>query len=326
MNLLDPTYIRDRVDYSFGDQSGVFLTNGYMKDANTQNHEFLNKVGQFKSVGNKIMTLFIDNIRLYYRENAKFTAMELNNLSARSFKISKINEFRNQDLLNLCSSIQGINFIIFTGFEDTPIDEEIFNRIPENVLGIYASNATTFGGKVHPIPYGIQRKLSERDNRHNIILKLLNEDYEPKKKLYINHSLGTNPKRALINDFFSNDNWVTISSPLDIGEPSYETYLKDIKNHKFMICPDGNAIGCECHRDWEVLYMRRVPVLERSQYLEKIFDGIPVLFVDSFFDVTEELLDNNIHLFEKMKNFDMSHLDISVLYKKILDNYDIDKT
>ena len=51
-------------------------------------------------------------------------------------------------------------------------------------------------------------------------------------------------------------------------------YLNAIKNHKFMICPDGNAIGCECHRDWEVLYMRRVPIVVRSEYLEKIYNTI----------------------------------------------------
>ena len=80
-----------------------------------------------------------------------------------------------------------------------------------------------------------------------------------------------------------------------------------------MICPDGNAVGCECHRDWEVLYMRRVPVVVRSEYLEKIFDGIPVLFVDSFLDVTEELLNNNIHLYEQMQTFDLSKLDMKII-------------
>ena len=83
-----------------------------------------------------------------------------------------------------------------------------------------------------------------------------------------------------------------------------------------MICPSGNAIGCECSRDWEVIYMRRVPVVKRSPYLEHIFKNIPVLFVDEFNDVTEELLINNDHLFEEMKNFDFTILD----FKNIFDN------
>jgi hypothetical protein len=322
MVLLDPTYIRDSVDYSFGDQSGTFLIYGYMKDANTNNSEFIDKLNIIQNSGRKIMTLFIDNIRLYYRDNAKLTAMELNNESSKSFKYARIRELSNNDLLSLCSQFKSMNFIIFTGFEDTPIDDEIFNRIPENVLGIYASNCISFGGKVNPIPYGIQRKLNPSDNRHNILSKCINIDVEPQKKLYINHNIGTNPLRIKINDFYSTKPWVTLSSPKDIGDPSYETYLMEIKNHKFMICPDGNAIGCECHRDWEVLYMRRVPVVKRTEYLEKIFEGIPVLFVDSFLDITEKLLEDNDHLYEEMKTFDLSKLDMSVIYKNILSKHD----
>ena len=85
-----------------------------------------------------------------------------------------------------------------------------------------------------------------------------------------------------------------------------------------MVCPSGNAKGCECHRDWEVLYMRRVPVVKRSKYLEKIFEDIPVLFVDNFSDISEELLLKNDHLYQSVQNFDLGKLDIEGLYNKII--------
>jgi hypothetical protein len=322
MILLDPTYIRDNVDYSFGDQSGAFLFNGYMNDANINNIEFIKKYNELKNHKN-IMTLFIDNMRLYQRDGIKYTSMEINNQSAKYAKDERVKQLKNNDLLNLCKQLSDINFIIFTAFEDTPIDDEIFDKIPENILGIYASNAISFGGKVHPIPYGIQRQLHPQDNRHDLIKELFDYDKNPEKLLYINHSLGTNPKRIKINDYFSNNNWSTIHSPISINHNDYIKYLLSIKNHKFMICPDGNAIGCECHRDWEVLYMRRVPIVEKSEYLEKIFDGIPVLFVNSFFDITEELLINNNHLYEEMQNFDLSKLNMKVIYDDILKKYNL---
>jgi hypothetical protein len=34
MKLFDPTYIRNNVDYSFGDQYGESLSDGYMKKFN----------------------------------------------------------------------------------------------------------------------------------------------------------------------------------------------------------------------------------------------------------------------------------------------------
>jgi hypothetical protein len=321
MNLLDPTYIRDNVDYSFGDQSGVHLFNGYMKNANIGNLEFISKYNEIKNIRN-YMTLFIDNIRLYQRPGIKYTSMEQSNESFRHFKDARVRELSGSDLLKLCGELPDMNFIVFTAFEDTPIDDEIFDKIPENVLGIYASNATTFGGKVHPIPYGIKRKIYESDIMHEVLSNMISLNVEPKKLLYINHSTGTNQFRVKINEYFSKYDWSTIESPVSPSHNDYTNYLSSIKNHKFMICPDGNAIGCECHRDWEVLYMRRVPIVVRSEYLEKIFDGIPVLFVNSFLDVTEELLNNNIHLYEQMQTFDLSKLDIKIIYENILSQYE----
>lgn len=315
--LLDPTYIRDNVDYSFGDQSGAGLFNGYMKTANSNNDEFMEKYRKIKE-SKDIMTLFIDNIRLYQRPGIKYTALEQKSVEFRKFKDNRVAELSDNDLLKLCSELPDMKFIIFTAFEDTPIDEEIVDKIPDNVLGIYASNSQYFGGKVVPIPYGIQRKLHQSDSRHDTLKFKIDERIDPEKLLYINHSLGTNPRRIEINNHFNNFDWCTVSSPKSIGPSDYSTYLNNIKKHKFMICPDGNAIGCECHRDWEVLYMRRVPVLERSEYLEKIFDGIPVLFVDSFFDVTKELLEQNENLYDEMQILDLCNLDMKLIYESIL--------
>ena len=85
-----------------------------------------------------------------------------------------------------------------------------------------------------------------------------------------------------------------------------------------MICPEGNAIGCECTRDWEVIYMRRVPVVLDTKYLRNIFKDIPVLFVDSFYDVNEELLIKNDHLYTEMQTLDLSSLSMKNIYEKIL--------
>jgi hypothetical protein len=316
---LEPTYIRDNVDYSFGDQSGRGILGGYMKNASVDNLEFLNKLKSLEGVKN-YMTLFIDNIRLYKRDGVKNTGMEEYIEYARTFKQNVLNDlWSNNDLLKTCAALPQMKFVIFTGFEDNCIDEFIWDKIPDNVIGIYASNAITFGDKVHPIPYGVQRKLNQQDNRHEVLINKLNEpNIEPKKLLYINHSEGTNPKeRSGISDLFINKSWASVNT-VENSHQGYNTYLNVIKDHKFMICPSGNAIGCECSRDWEVIYMKRVPVVKRSEYLEYIFKDIPVLFVNNFSDVTEELLIDNDYLFESMQNFDISKLDFKNIYDNII--------
>jgi len=321
MTLLDPTYIRDNCDYSFGDQSGAGIYRGYMKYANIHNSEFISKYNEALNKGHLFMTLFIDNIRLYKRDGIKYTAMEQMNQSARDYKDKVVRELMmTNNLLELCSQLPNMKFVIFTGFEDTPIDDEIYDKIPDNVIGIYASNAISFGGKVVPIPYGIQRMLYVSDIRQEILKKLIESNDEPTKLLYLNHSISNNPERMNLNSNFEGKTWATIKTPISIDPVNYFNFLRDIKSHKFMICPDGNAIGCECHRDWEVLYMRRVPVVKRSKYLEYIFKDFPVLFVDKFSDVTEELLLNNDHLYLEAQNLDLAKLDMSKIYNDIINN------
>jgi hypothetical protein len=318
MNLLDPTIIRNLVDYSFGDQSSDVhkLWDGYIKKANGLNKEFIEKCKKFED-SDSVMTLFIDNIRLYRRKNIKYTKIELTNPISKKYKDDRVSEFFDEDLLDLCSKIQKVNFIIFTGFEDTPIDEEIFEKIPKNVIKIYASNSISYGGKVSPIPYGIQRKINQNDSRHEILKKMITIDFKPNKLLYINHNVSSNPERQKINDIFSNYDWCTIEKPKSINPADYVNYLTQIKNHKFMVCPDGNAIGCECHRDWEVIYMKRVPIVIDTDYHRKIFESLPVLYVNSFTEITEELLISNEKLFIEMQSIDLKDLDFEKIYNNI---------
>jgi hypothetical protein len=84
-----------------------------------------------------------------------------------------------------------------------------------------------------------------------------------------------------------------------------------------MICPVGNAI--DCHRNWEVLYMRRVPIMTRDPYLQKLFENYPVLFVDKYSDITEELLLANDHLFQKAQTMDLSGLTLPTFFDRIVE-------
>jgi hypothetical protein len=83
-----------------------------------------------------------------------------------------------------------------------------------------------------------------------------------------------------------------------------------------MICPIGNAI--DCHRNWEVLYCRRVPIMKRDTYLVELFKEFPVLFVESYSDITEDLLINSNHLYEESISMDLNKLDLGIIFNKII--------
>ncbi len=323
MRLLDPTYIRDVVDYSFGDESGLSI-GGYMRPANSNNQDFMTKYRQCVQDNKPFMTLFIDNMRLYRRDNWRFTAVEEHNEQWRQIRRQKITQFADQDLLRLCSTLQDMQFVIFSCFEDMPIDEGIWDALPGNVT-VYASNCQVWGDRVHPIPFGLQRIMAPNDARQQVIQELITApSIQPQKLMYINFNPGNHPTRQPLFNRYEGQYWVTSHTP-GHGLVYYEAaknYYGNIRNHKFMLCPSGNAPGCECHRDIECLYMRRVPIVEDTPYHRAVFDLLkaPVLYVDNLMNVTEQLLLDNDYLYQQMQEYDMSNLDIEVLYNKCIDH------
>ena len=305
MELIEGVALSKLCDYSFGDQSGQWgsIYTSFMKDANFLNTEFATKVFEVMQTRD-YMTVFIDNIRLYKRQIESVKPEDeryVNALMARS------------DLLNLCSTFPQMKFIIFTNLEDTPIDDQI--RVPDNVLCISAVNAIAHGDKVIPAPYGVQRKMTPDDDRIEQLTEWMEFDNKdnPDKLLYVSHNESSNARRLGIKNLFYDKDWAEVNEQ----RVSYHTFLSNLSNSKFMICPIGNAI--DCHRNWEVLYMRRVPIMVRDPYLEELYKSYPVLFVDDYKDVTKELLIKNDNLFQKAQTMNLSGLTLPTFFDRIVE-------
>ena len=308
MELIEGVALSKLCDYSFGDQSGQWgnIYTSFMKDANFLNTEFATKVFEVMQTRD-YMTVFIDNIRLYKRQIESVKPEDeryVNALMARS------------DLLDLCGNFPQMKFIIFTNLEDTPIDDFIIDRIPENVACISAVNAITHNDKVIPAPYGVQRRMNPQDNRIGSIEQYMdNLPSNPLTLLYVSHNESSNKERIGIKDLFYDKEWAEVNRQ----RAPYSVFLHNLANSKFMICPKGN--GIDCHRNWEVLYMRRVPIMTRDSYLEVLFENYPVLFVDKYSDITEELLLANDDLFQQAQTMDLSDLTLPKFFDNIVDKY-----
>ena len=308
MELIEGVALSKLCDYSFGDQSGQWgnIYTSFMKDANFLNVEFATKVFEVMQTRD-YMTVFIDNIRLYKRQIESVKPEDekyVNALMARS------------DLLELCGNFPQMKFIIFTNLEDTPIDDFILNVIPENVVCISAVNAITHNDKVIPAPYGVQRKMNPSDDRIEQLTQYMEHvPSKPRGLLYVSHNESSNARRLGIKNLFYDKDWAEVNEQ----RVPYNIFLYNLSGSKFMICPVGNAI--DCHRNWEVLYMRRVPVMIRDPYLEKLFENYPVLFVDKYSDVNKELLLANDDLFQQAQTMDLSDLTLPKFFDNIVNRY-----
>lgn len=105
-----------------------------------------------------------------------------------------------------------------------------------------------------------------------------------------------------------------IPSDLVYYEPHFNTRVNNWKNmvkYAFTISPPGN--GLDCHRTWEALCLGSIPIL-KSCRLDPMFDGLPVLIVNSWEEVTQELLNATIEKYSKME----------FQYEKLALNYWVD--
>lgn len=83
--------------------------------------------------------------------------------------------------------------------------------------------------------------------------------------------------------------------------------------YAFVVSPFGG--GPDCHRTWEALLLGCIAIVKLSG-MDPLFDDLPVLLVDRWSDVTQELLDSTIETF-KGRSFAYEKLTLAYWKEKI---------
>jgi hypothetical protein len=147
------------------------------------------------------------------------------------------------------------------------------------------------------------------------------KEYNPTKLLLANFDVKTNPIRytllrkaladwkafAVTNPYLKEDKFYVTNSIIDkrLGvKVTNSGYYDMINDYKFILSPPG--AGEDCHRTWEALYVGCIPIV-RSSAINELYEGLPVLVIDSWEDISEEFLNQK---WEEMleRKYDMSKL------------------
>lgn len=154
---------------------------------------------------------------------------------------------------------------------------------------LFARNVDIVSDKVIPIPIGLERADAYTRMGKRIILdKYINYTVEPVKLCYLNARAQNNSVRAELAESMSNKEWCTVEM---VGNGrGYEHYVQQILSHKFTLSPEG--YGFDCYRTWESLILGRYPVVTRRVFIEEFAKHLPILVIDSWEEVTEELLNS----------------------------------
>jgi len=220
-------------------------------------------------------------------------------------------------------NIPNENFILVTGNEDTTIPDDFndkFNRILEcsKLIHWYSQNLTkTNLSKVSAIPIGLDYhtigngkkgyewwgKQETPKKQEEIIFKLNKIPFNERiPKLYINFA---NSIRGKYGEKDRREALDKTPKGLQIIEkdniPRNETWT-NMSKYAYVLSPHGN--GLDCHRTWEALVLGCIPVVKKSS-LDALYEDLPVLIVDDWTNINEDLLNSTIEVFETRKfNYD----------------------
>lgn len=229
----------------------------------------------------------------------------LNSFKEKRLPIIYIDSDRVKTFFTLIKEITTPFKLLSHNGDTTFTTEDVINR-PKCVEKWYGQNIDSDNDNIVSLPIGLEREHWSKKrykiyaHKHNKIFNYSQLKNNSKNKLlYLNFNPNTNiKKRGWIVPHFKNKEWVVIRMGGIRG--NIDHYLKDCKESHFVMCPDGN--GIDCHRNWEMLYMGVIPVLEKSNFHNKVYKDLPVLIVDSFKELNESLLLNKKNYYNKKYN------------------------
>lgn len=187
-------------------------------------------------------------------------------------------------------SLNDLKLNIITHDSDYSLTDDIISSFNNKNLSWWGINCES--QNANSIPIGIANSYC------NITLKKFKKSIAPKKLLYINHRISTYPQiREPLYNKFLNKTWATTRNPESIK--TIEEYQDELIDHKFILCPRGN--GIDTHRMWEALYSNVIPVVIRHKTHDNLENNLPILFLNSYDELNEDLLNKTYEKYNSIK-------------------------
>jgi hypothetical protein len=204
---------------------------------------------------------------------------------------------------------------VFIGGGDWEINESNF-LIKDELKLMIGQNLNMISDRILAMPIGMPSFSHDKiiGNLDRIIEK--NQDKKIIKNLcYIGFRDETYlSERSMVRKMFSEEIWTT-TTVYDRTNEGHSSYIDNIYNHKFTLCPRGN--GIDTHRIWESLYLRTIPIVKRCVAM-KDFENLPILWIDDWQQVNSNFLEEKY--FEIInKEYDFEKLTLSYYINKFLE-------
>lgn len=181
-----------------------------------------------------------------------------------------------------------------SGHSDYGVTADMYNQYGNNTKVWFAANREHLAPNLFAIPVGITNDCEDSPIHRvygnvDVMEQALSEPRSIKNTVYMNFHIHTYPQeREPVYNMFKNKSWVTVGSAEHTLNGRLR-YLRDIRSHKFGLCPRGN--GVDTHRLWETLYMECIPIVKRHIAMND-FTDLPICWIDDWSEVTPEFLES----------------------------------
>lgn len=208
-------------------------------------------------------------------------------------------------MLSLLKKVDSrFNLTIVTNQTDHLLDYGFYKRKPKCVKYWYSINLEHVHENLNPIPLGLSNNYSPKNLLPADFDRFSSEAIEKENKMYLNFNSNTNfSERENLYEKFEAQNWVKIQN----SNLSKEDYYKELSKFQFSLSPWGN--GIDTHRVWESLYAGSIPIT-KYHYTFSTSQDLPILFVDDYDQISEELLLKYLENY-KLDKFNLKKLNNS---------------
>jgi hypothetical protein len=190
-------------------------------------------------------------------------------------------------------------------------------KIPKNLKRWFGQNLNYESDIIESIPIGFEN--SEWFPEIRKIQKLLDIILTPKNiknLVYLNLNILNNPSvRQPIYDMLKDKHYVT--TEYGRNGLTYDNYLNNLYNHRFMVCPEGN--GIDVHQPWESLHVNTIPI-QKKNINNKNWRELPICWVDKWEQITDENFLNSEYDRITKNTINKTKLDFNFWKNKILNS------
>jgi hypothetical protein len=166
----------------------------------------------------------------------------------------------------------------------------------------FSQNILTHHPKLFSLPIGIANQQYSHGDL-NLLASIIKLNNKKENLVYKNFDIYTNFQIRSHIDYITSQNGIAMDSRVD--QPNY---LTNIAKSIFCVSPPGN--GVDCHRVWECLYLKTIPIIKYDNCYEQ-FKHLPILFIDDWSKVTIDFLNSSVEPFQQNLKNNLAELNMS---------------